>query len=208
MGILDWILKQGSDQQTAASKQGKVGTLEWILRQGSDELAAESKQGKGGITNWLLRQELDELAARSSLDTDLRSIKGYWINNFRSYEDAIRHLDSLKSKYAKSSDWEMRDALDRAYRDARERFPVTFTMDGNCLKDEHWNSVAQLDGNNVKRDYNVVARVDGNYIVDYKSSNRVAQLDGNNIVDYKSGRGVATIDDVKKEIHGAKGRNY
>ncbi len=184
---------------------GKI--LDWLLKQGSDELAAESKQGKGGITNWVLKQGLDELAARSRLDTDIKSITGsMWMNEFRSYEDAKRYLDSLKAKYSKESDWEMRNALDRAYRDVKKWFPgKTFIMDDNYLKDEYRNSVAQLDGNNIKKDYNVVARVDGNYVVDYKSSNRVAQLDGSNIVDYKSGRRVATIDDVKKEIYGAKG---
>lgn len=98
-------------------------TLDWILKQSSDELAAESSRGEGGITNWVLKQGLDKLAARSSLDTDINSIKGsFWTYKFNSYGEAIHYLDSLKAKYNKESDREMRDALDEAYRYAKSYF--------------------------------------------------------------------------------------
>jgi len=98
-------------------------TLDWILKQSSDELAAESSRGRGGITNWLLKQALDELSARSSRDTDIKSIRGsYWTHDFKSYEDAISHLDRLKAKYAKEPPREMRNALDDAYRQAKSYF--------------------------------------------------------------------------------------
>ncbi len=121
--ILDWILKEGSDQQTAESKQGKVGTLEWVLKQGSDELAAESKQGKGGIINWLLRQELDKFADMSAREGDLSGLRSRrWVHEFHKYEDAILYLDNLKLKYKTSMDHEMEVQLENGYRAAKDHF--------------------------------------------------------------------------------------
>lgn len=100
-----------------------MGIVDWFLKESRDQLAAESKQGKGGITNWLLRQGLDQLAAQSEKNKDLRDLSSsFWTYRFRSYEDAISYLDSLKAKYQDSTDREMKQKIDHACEYAKDYF--------------------------------------------------------------------------------------
>jgi hypothetical protein len=100
------------------------GILDWLLKQGSDELAAQSSQHKGGITDWVLKKGLDELAAQSSRQADIKDVDGsFWIYRYDSYEEAVKYLDTIKEKYNKDKiDYGMNRALENGYIYAKSYF--------------------------------------------------------------------------------------